>query len=298
MKKLLTFILISLATILSAQNNPIKHVIVIGVDGMSPDGILHAEAPNLDSLMAQGSSTFECKAQMPTVSSPNWSSIIDGAPPAAHGVWSNKWQPRQIRDSVYCGGKKGRIFPTIFRVLRDQNRRAKIVCFAAWWSFVRLVEPGVCNSKDRTFYTHFTGLRTANAIKIRKPDLLFVHFTEVDEMGHKYGHGTAKYYATISKVDKEIGHIMKAIKKAHIENSTIVMIIADHGGLGHGHGGNTPAEINVPYIIMGPGIKKGYRLKSTPRNYDTTATLAKIMRLKTPDCWEGVCIDEIFDKPQ
>ncbi len=294
MKKALTFASILFASLLQAQNNPVKHVIILGVDGMSPDGILHARVPNLDTLMAQGSSTFECKAQMPTVSSPNWASIIDGAPPSAHGIWSNKWQPRQIKDSVYCGGKKGQMFPTIFRVLREQKHRAKIVCFAAWWSFVRLVEPGVCNSKDRTFYTRFTGLRTANAIKIRKPDLLFVHFTEVDEMGHKYAHGTPEYYNTVSKVDTAIGHILKAIKKAGIENSTVVMVISDHGGVGHNHGGNSPAEINVPWIIKGPGIKKNYKLKSTPRNYDTTATIAKLMHLKAPSCWEGVSVDEIF----
>lgn len=298
MKKILPLLLLLLTSILYGQNNPIKHVIVIGIDGLSPDGIIHAHAPNIDSLIAQGSSTFECKAQMPTVSSPNWASIIDGAPPRAHGIWSNKWQPRQIRDSVYCGGKKGHIFPTIFKVLREQRPHAKIVCFAAWWSFVRLVEPGVCNSKDRTFYTPFTGLRTANAIKIRKPDLLFVHFTQVDEMGHKYGHGTPQYYATVAEVDKEVGRIIAAIKKAGIESSTVIMIISDHGGVGHGHGGNSPAEINVPYIMKGPGIKKGYKIKGNVRNYDTTATLAKLMGLKAPDCWEGVSVDEILNNGQ
>ena len=294
MKKILILLLVFTAFILQAQNNPVKHVIIIGVDGMSPDGMLHAHVPNLDSLMAQGSSTFECKAQMPTVSSPNWSSIIDGAPPQAHGIWSNKWQPKQIKDSVYCHGKKGHMFPTIFRVMREQKPKSTIICYAAWWSFVRLVEPRVCNIKDRTFYTGFTSRRTSTSIKLFKPDLLFVHFTEVDETGHKYGHGTPEYYAAISKADKAIGRILKAIKKAGIENSTVIMVIADHGGVGHNHGGNTPAEINVPYIIKGPGIKKGYKLKGNPRNYDTTATLAKMMELKAPDCWEGVCIDEIF----
>ena len=45
-------------------------------------------------------------------------------------------------------------------------------------------------------------------------------------------------------------------------------------------------------------LKKGYKLKGKPRNYDTTATLAKLMQLKTPTCWEGVCIDEILSNGQ
>ncbi|HWB62639.1 MAG TPA: hypothetical protein VG603_03940, partial [Chitinophagales bacterium] len=70
---------------------------------------------------------------------------------------------------------------------------------------------------------------------------------------------------------------------------------ADHGGIGKGHGGNTPDEVNVPFIIMGPGIKKGYTLKEKPRNYDTTATLAQILGLTPPDCWEGKVLTEIFE---
>lgn len=197
---------------LNAQQTQVKHVIIIGVDGMSPDGIIHAHTPNIDSLIAAGSSTFECKAQIPTVSSPNWASVIDGAPPASHGIWSNSWKVKQIKDSVYCGGKKGQMFPTIFRVLREQKHKAQIAVFSAWWSFVRLVEPRVCNVKERTLFTGLTAQRAATAIRLRKPDLLFLHFDEVDEAGHKYGHGTPPYYEAVGSVDKAIGKVLKAVK--------------------------------------------------------------------------------------
>ena len=115
--KRITLLLLLFANAVYAQQGKIKHVIIIGVDGMSPDGVMKAQSPNMDSLMAHGSHSFECKAQLPTVSSPNWASIIMGVPPVAHGIWSNKWQVKDIKDSVYCNGKKGHIFPTIFRVL-------------------------------------------------------------------------------------------------------------------------------------------------------------------------------------
>ncbi len=294
MKKTI-FLFLLAVNLANAQQSKIKHVIIIGVDGMSTDGVITAPTPNMDSLMAQGSHSFECKAVKPTVSSPNWASIIMGAPPAAHGIWSNKWQVRDIKDSVYCHGKKGHIFPTIFRVLREQKPKAKIMCFAGWWSFVRLVEPRVCTAKQRTLWTGLVASRAVTSIKLRKPDLLFIHLDDVDETGHKYGHGTPRYYHAVSEADKVVGKIMLAVKKAHIENSTVIMIIADHGGIGHGHGGNTPQEVNVPFIIRGPGIKKGYTLKSPIHNYDTTVTLAQMLGLKVPDCWEGKEVPEIFE---
>jgi predicted AlkP superfamily pyrophosphatase or phosphodiesterase len=256
---------------------------------------MKAQAPNMDSLIARGSHSFHCQAQMPTVSSPNWASVITGAPPKAHSVWDNDWKVRFIKDSVFCHGKKGHVFPTIFRILREQKPKAKIMCFSNWWGFVRLVEPRVCTVKQRTWTMGLTATRAVTSIKVRKPDFLFMHLDEVDGAGHKYGHGSPQYYKAVGDADKIVDQIMRAVKQAGIENSTVIMIIADHGGIGHGHGGSTPQEVNVPYIIAGPGIKKGYELKNNPRNFDTTATLAKILGVTPPDCWQGKVIGEIFE---
>ena len=291
----LAFLFLFFVTGLNAQENKIKHVIIIGVDGMSTDGVQKAETPNMHAMMANGSHSFTCKAVLPTVSSPNWASIIDGAPPTAHGIWSNKWKVSDIKDSVYCHGKKGHIFPTIFGVLREQKPKAKIMCFAGWWSFVRLVEPGVCTAKERTLTTGLVQSRALTCIKLRKPKLLFLHLNDVDETGHKYGHGTAKYYEAVAEADKVVGKIIAAVNKGRMKDNTAIVIIADHGGVGHGHGGTSPQEVNVPLIITGPGIKKNYELKDSPRNYDMTVTVSKMLGLQIPDCWEGKEIKEIFE---
>ncbi|MCH7687279.1 MAG: alkaline phosphatase family protein, partial [Planctomycetes bacterium] len=61
-------------------------------DGMRPDGILHAETPNLDTLIAGGAYSFKARGVLPTSSSPNWASMINGAGPEQHGMTSNAWQ--------------------------------------------------------------------------------------------------------------------------------------------------------------------------------------------------------------
>ena len=295
MKKLFLFSVLLLCFALSYGQSKIKHVIVFGIDGCSPDGIQKAPTPNIDSLVANGSWTWEAKAQMPTSSSTNWSSIIDGVPPRVHGVWSNKWQRKDIRDSVYCGGKKGQIFPTIFRVLRENDRKAQIACIMEWWSFRRLVEHGVCSISQRTILEGVTDTRVPTVVKVRKPKFLFIHFNNVDETGHKYGHGTQNYYDAVARVDQSIGKVIKAVKKAHMLESTVFIIIADHGGIGKGHGGPSPREVNVPFVISGAGIKKNHHITAAVNNYDLPVTIAKMFNAKTPDCWEGKVVDEVFE---
>ena len=235
MKKLLLALFV--CSVFSAQAQKIKHVIVFGIDGCDTNGLATAHIPNIDSLVAEGSWTFGAKAQMPTVSSPNWASIIDGVPPKEHGIWSNDWKRKQIRDSSYCGGKRGHVFPTIFKVLRESNRHAQICCLMEWWSFSRLFEDGVCSLSQRTLLEGVTDVRAPTVIQVRKPEFLFIHFNDVDETGHKYGHGSKEYYTALERVDQSIGKIVNAAKKAHILESTVFVIIADHGGMLAGKGG-------------------------------------------------------------
>jgi hypothetical protein len=131
-----------------AQKPTIDHVIVIGVDGMSPDGVLKAETPTIDSILKVAAYTWKCEAVLPTSSSPNWASMIMGAGPDKHGVTSNAWQPHKQTIELECegtkrGGKPSGMWPTIFGELRRQKPDSKMACFNDWLAFNRLFEKGV-----------------------------------------------------------------------------------------------------------------------------------------------------------
>jgi arylsulfatase A-like enzyme len=68
-----------------------------------------------------------------------------------------------------------------------------------------------------------------------------------------------------------------------------VLITADHGGIGHGHGGNTPEEVNVPWILDGTGVVNG-ELQVEVMTYDTAATIAYLLGIEAPECWVGKAI--------
>jgi predicted AlkP superfamily pyrophosphatase or phosphodiesterase len=78
---------------------------VIGVDGLSPDGVLKAKAPVLEGLRKTGAYSLHARAVMPTMNSPNWASMINGAGPEQHGSaevldrTSGAWCVRQPGDT-------------------------------------------------------------------------------------------------------------------------------------------------------------------------------------------------------
>ncbi|MSU49719.1 MAG: hypothetical protein EXS37_11650 [Opitutus sp.] len=49
----------------------VGHVVVIGVDGLSPLGILNTDTPQINALVQRGAHTWHARGVMPTSSSPN-----------------------------------------------------------------------------------------------------------------------------------------------------------------------------------------------------------------------------------
>lgn len=290
-KHLLLLLLLLCVGVASAAD----HVVVLGFDGMSPNGIEHANTPVFHELMRQGAWTLHARGVIPTVSSPNWASMIMGAGPAEHGVTSNDWQPGKFDISPICVGDGG-IFPTIFGLTRRQRPDAVMGVFHDWTDFARLLEP-----KAPDVVKHGNGPdETMDAaiafVKQRKPTLTFVHCDHVDEAGHKFGHGSPEYYKAVEKADALTAKFLAALKEAGIAESTVVLITSDHGGIGTKHGGSTMAEIEIPWIVAGPGIRAGHELRTPVRTYDTAATLAWLLGVTPPECWIARPVREAFDE--
>ena len=75
-----------------------------------------------------------------------------------------------------------------------------------------------------------------------------------------------------------------------------MLLSADHGGIGKKHGGATMAEIEIPWIVSGPGVVKGTELKNPVNTFDTAPTLVWVLRLKAPSAWIGKPVLEAFSQ--
>ena len=290
---LIATVFLSSCTTESTPDLGIKHIIVIGVDGLSPDGINKAQTPVIDSLVKYGASTFEARAVLPSSSSSNWASMIMGADTEQHGITSNGWEINNYTLPAVVSGHDSR-FPTIFTLFHDQKPEAHVGAIYDGDGFGRLYNPEDVAFDINGDLEDGTTQDASSYIKEHKPDFTFIHLDHVDHAGHSEGHGTDSYYKAVEKADSLIGTIIQATKDTGIFENTLFIISADHGGLGKGHGGESLAEVNIPFILYGAGVKKGYTIEETVYQYDNAATVAFAAGLETPQAWIGRPVKSAF----
>ena len=75
-----------------------------------------------------------------------------------------------------------------------------------------------------------------------------------------------------------------------------MLLTADHGGVGKKHGGNTMAELEIPWVVQGPGVSRGHEIAAPVNTFDTAATIASVLGLKQPYAWIGRPVSEAFTR--
>lgn len=272
----------------------IDHVIVIGFDGLSPDGLQHASTPTFDRLMKEGAYTMHARSVLPTSSSSNWASMIMGAGSEQHGITSNAWERDNFTLPAITQNEEF-LFPTIFKLIDTQKESPEIGAIYHWGGFGRLFEKSAVDFDEHLETEDETAVVASNYIKNRKAMFTFVHFDHVDHAGHEFGHETVEYYKSVEKADVLLKQVIKSIEEAGMAEKTLVIISADHGGLGKGHGGESLQEIEIPFILWGPTVKKNYELKYPVYQYDNAATVAYALGIKIPRAWIGKPVIEAFE---
>jgi predicted AlkP superfamily pyrophosphatase or phosphodiesterase len=262
-----------------------RHMIVIGVDGLSVDGVRTAKMPHLRKLMARAAWTLEARGVIPTLSSPNWASVIDGAAPEQHGITSNGYLRHMVEIEPVCRDAEG-MFPTIFEILRMQRPTSRIAVFHDWKGFADLVEKGAPNVMQHEPGAARTTAAAIEYWKHNRPDLMFIHLDNVDQAGHDSGWTSHSYYQAVEEADQHIGQIVAMLEEQGAVNSTYLLVTSDHGGKGRNHGKNSLAEIQIPWILAGPKVVPG-QITAAVYTYDSAATIAWILGIRVPECWIG-----------
>ena len=271
----------------------VEHVLVIGCDGLGSLAFNATNAPVMHRLMSEGSWTLKARGVMPTSSSPNWASMIMGAGPEQHGVTSNDWETNKFEIPALETGPDG-LFPTMFRSVREARKSANISVVHDWDGFGRLFERRCVDLVANIKGSPLTAAAAADVIRTNRPTLTFVHFDDVDHAGHSFGWKSPQYTKTVDMIDTLIGDLLKAVKDAGIADSTVVLITADHGGVGTKHGGPTIEELEIPWILHGPGVAKNHEIRGPVNTYDTAPTVLRALGIQPPAAWIGHPVQEAF----
>jgi len=285
-----------------------EHVVIIGIDGLTFEGLQQAKTPVMDNLIANGAVKYNARAVLPSSTVPNWGAMIHGAGPEVTGITSNSWMQPDARTMTPAVINGQGLFPGIFDVIRSQLPEAEQGLFINWdgfgftHHFGRLHQRGVINRFDRYLQDeilHYSAEETARQagdyLISQKPAFFFVIFNHVDGTGHDHDFGSDEYIWSVAHADSLVGHVMESLCKAGMKDNTLVMVLADHGGTGRKHGGETDEEANVPYMFWGTGIKKNYIIQQPVYAYDIAATVAFALNLKAPFAWTGRPVMAAFE---
>ena len=252
---------------------PVRHVVVIGIDGFGGAYVPMVATPVLDGMMGAGVYSLAMQNTLPTMSAPNWMSMIAGATADQHGVDSNDWEPGDSQPT-----------PTVFAALREQRPDARIGVFHDWDGFGALVEPGVADRLESPGDEQQTVAAALTWMAQTRPELLFIHLDLVDHAGHFNGWGTDAYIAAAEDADALVGEVLAGIDAAGMRPYTAVLVSADHGGEGLFHGADTSLERPIPFIVTGPQIAGG-EVRRELRIFDISATVTALLGIEAPASW-------------
>ena len=302
MKKFSSFI-ISIFVLLFFSCNDFQtkshRVVIIALDGISVEGFQKANTPNLDKLALEGVLSLNTRDVMPSVTLPNWTSHLTGSGPEQHGVVDNGWKLDQFILPPVEKDAKG-YYPSIFKVVKDQVPNVKTAFYYNW---NRLIYPYNQEYIDDVNYEESDGYKTnyekaLNFIIENKdhPELVFLYTVHTDHAGHHEGWMSPAYISSIEEADVEIGAFLAKLKKQDLYDDTHFMFFTDHGGIGKGHGGFTTTEMEVPWVITGPGIKKGSILTEPNNTVNTSTTISYLFNCTSPLSWTGEIPMSIFSE--
>ena len=266
-----------------------KHVVLIGVDGFGAQYIPWKQMPNLSKLRDEGHYAV-ARCSYPTSSGTSWMSTLGGTIPELHGY--RKWNSRQPDVQAFEVTEKG-IPPCVFHEVRKQEPSAYTVSLYDWdgigfvhatneVSYVKYFVVGEGEKRDDDIVTE--GLEQLKAHDVK---LTFIYQELPDGYGHKYGWGTPEYTNACVHLDKNIGRVMKALEELTMRDETVIVLTADHGGLGKKHGMDVLECFEIPFLVSGPAVKDGFRLREPVIGADTAPTILDLLGYTIPETWRG-----------
>jgi hypothetical protein len=292
-------------------------VCVISIDGLRPDLLLRARTPNLKSLCGTGAYTFWAQTTEVSVTLPSHVSMMTGVAPQKHGVdWNEAVTP-----IVYPK------YPTLLDEARKNRPGLTSAVIAGKKKFNTFTRPGVCDWSylpdiGRPDDTEVAA-EAAKIIKQHAPNILFIHFANVDQIGHAdtkvyppeiYGDnfggwGSPDQMAAIQKADVAVGIVLQALADKGVRDQTLIIVSADHGGQGFGHGRDDPRSRHIPWIASGPHVRQvpnyigldqqGFDLtrigKLIVNTEDTFATACYFLGIPMSPDIDGRPVVEIFE---
>jgi predicted AlkP superfamily pyrophosphatase or phosphodiesterase len=249
---------------------PIRHVILISIDGLMPFAYLSPDAyglqvPTLRELARNGAWSEGAKSVFPSLTYPVHTSMVTGTNPGTHGIVTNdawdpldendagqRWYTADIRATPLWDAARARGLRTalVYWPVTVGARATAIV--PEYWRAgtgedVKLVyalsTPGLLEAVEKRFPNFRAGFTppavrdesladiAVHLIETVRPHLTLLHMFEVDREQHYGGLFSRRALDAIENADRQITRVIAAAKKAGIWEQTVLVVVSDHGFL-------------------------------------------------------------------
>jgi predicted AlkP superfamily pyrophosphatase or phosphodiesterase len=241
------------------------HLIVISFDCLSAlDFPILQTLPHFQTILQQGSMVERVETIYRSVTYPCHATIVTGNYPNKHGVINNtllqpgrtspdwNWFRSAIKTTtLYDEAKKANLttaallWPVTGKANIDYNL-PEIFANRPWqhqilvslfsgspryqWDLNQRFG-SLRNGLNQPELDHFVLESTIHTIKTKKPNLLMVHFTDLDTQRHYHGFSSKEATDAIHRHDERLGRILKALQESGIYENSTVVILGDHSAL-------------------------------------------------------------------
>lgn len=259
-----------------------RHVFILSFDGGKPSVMRESDMPVFKQMQRQGARTSKAFTVVPSITLVAHTSMLTGVQPNQHLIDWNDWQPSKGLVQV----------PTIFALAKAKGLTTGLI--AGKEKFKHLNTP---NSLDFFSASDASALAvaktTAQFILAKKPNLTFIHFADSDNAGHRFGWGSEEQKRAFADQDAALKILRDAIAKAGIEKDSVMIVTADHGGHGYGHGTTSLEDMHIPWVAWGKGVRPGV-LRRRVDICDTAATALWLLGLPVPSAFDGEPVKTAF----
>jgi predicted AlkP superfamily pyrophosphatase or phosphodiesterase len=233
---------------------PLRHVIIVSVDGLMPASYLAPDehglkVPALREIVRCGASSAGARSVFPTMTYPAHTSIATGTNPARHGIFTNRaWDPLEKNQDGWRWYTEDIRVPTLWDLARAKGLRTALVYWPVtvgahatalvpeFWradgttedaKLLRAIStPALLEEVSKRFPDFSKGFLpprvkdeastdiAVHLIETLKPNLLMLHILDVDHWQHEKGPFTPEANAAVENADYQLARLIAAARKA------------------------------------------------------------------------------------
>ena len=216
-----------------------EHVVMLFLDGFSYQIYKQASAEGLIPNIEKDATLYQAITVYPPRTTTSSAALLTGLLPIQNGVYKSGIRSTESRTIFDAAVEKG-----ITTIAVEGESLAFVL---------RNTEAVLSGDRDQNGGTDDNTFANAQeALKQNFPDLVWIHFHGIDDMGHAYGPITNEVLNKVVEVNEYIGQIYELLPE-----NTLIIIFADHGMHFEGeennygnHGKLIYADMVIPIFIQ------------------------------------------------